>query len=138
MIYRAIIYKIIPGEYKAKIRIPLLDKIPGAVASTMEQNLYDAVICVPPGCTPSYSPGEVVMVDFEDNDLSKPVILGVLYREETNSSMSLKCDSLNVEVDATLPKNTSIGNVDKDSLKSLEGIYGTVVTLEYLDEHYNE
>ena len=134
MIYKAIIQNIMPNEYTAKIRIPVLDKTQGVVGSTENYNLYDAIMCTPPGCSPSYSPGDIVIVAFENNDLSEPIILGCLYRENSTSSINIKSQSLQVEVDAKLPEDTTIGNVDKDSIKSIQGVYNAVATVDYVDE----
>ena len=119
MLHKAIIEYVDTDSYQFKVRIPILDKKYDALGSTSNSNLYDATVCIFPGGNPEFALGDVVYVDFEDNDLGKPVIMGVLYRQGSNSSTSINCESLNVNVSATLPENISIGNITKERLSEL-------------------
>ena len=120
--YKAIIESIESNGYQAKIRIPFFDKIAGTLGSTPNYSLYVADICSQPGINPVYNVGDIVFIDFENNDNSLPVILGILYREDSKSSCNIETESLKVEVFSSLPENTSIGEVRSDNIKSLIGI----------------
>ena len=119
MIYRAIIQTIENNGYRIKVRIPFFDKMNNTTGATSNYNLYTASVCTTPGCKPSFVPGDVVYVDFENNDYSLPVIVGVLHRRDTLSSSDIYLQSLNVEVSSNLPEDTSIGEVSKDNIKTL-------------------
>ena len=63
----------------------------------------------------------MVYVAFEDDILNRPVILGCLSGRSTNRR-SDKLLSLNVESQATLPKQTSIGETTQADLQALQGL----------------
>lgn len=61
--------------------------------------------------------GDIVFVDFEENVMDKPIILGKLFlnnKEENNSQLILK--TLNVKEKLTIPNNCKIGNIDLNDL----------------------
>lgn len=60
-------------------------------------------------------------VAFEDGILNRPVILGCLSGRSTNRR-SDKLLSLNVESQATLPKQTRIGDVAPADVQALQGL----------------
>lgn len=81
------IIETIENKYTAKVRIPKYDKIVSDATSTKTEDLATGIICTLPGMNITYSEGDVVLVDFENDELSKPVILGLLYREEESDSI---------------------------------------------------
>lgn len=97
MIYKAIIDSLLDGGYRAKIRIPYLDKPHTVAASKSNFNLYIANICTMPGCYPTYMPGDVVYVNFEQDDMSKPFIIGALYRKEMTSKINIEVDDIKID-----------------------------------------
>jgi len=119
--YRAIIQSI-DSNYQVTVRIPFYDYAEDSLGSTTNSKLYKASICTMPGCKPAYVVGDIVYVDFENNDLSKPVVLGVLYREGSLSSLDISCQSMTSEISTTLSSDTTIGNITKDEIKSLSRV----------------
>ena len=118
-IYKAIITAIEDNGYQVKIRIPFFDRAENTLGSTPNYNLYTAAICTSPGINPAYKVGDVVFIEFENNDTSLPVVLGPLYRENTASTSSIEVQSLTVDVSSSLPEDTSIGLVTEANIKSL-------------------
>lgn len=85
MIQKGIIESII-SEYEYKVRIPRYDKLittPGGVST---KDLSSAIVCSVPGAKVSFAEGDVVLVGFENDELNKPVILGVLYKENSGQA----------------------------------------------------
>lgn len=120
MLTKAIIQSdMINNQYK--IRIPKYHKLDGVANSTPLEQLPFAAVCYQPGILPNYQINDIVYVDFENDDLSYPVIFGKLLRDE-NTVQSSWCDiktrSLNVEVDTVLSTETKIGNVYYNDLEA--------------------
>lgn len=95
MITKAYIEEVI-SPYQMKVRMPIFDKPSGVNLCTNNENLSIATICCLPNIIPQYNVGDVVFVAFEDNNLSTPVILGVLYAENinTNTYCNINGDSI--------------------------------------------
>ena len=85
MIQKGIIAQVI-DRYNYKVRIPKYDKVESATYSTKTDNLSSGIVCTVPGIEVVYVEGDVVLLSFENGELSKPVILGLLYREEKKDS----------------------------------------------------
>ena len=90
MIQKGIIESII-SLYEYKVRIPRYDKVlttPGAVKTS---DLSSAVVCSYPGTKVAFQEGDIVLVGFENDELNKPIILGLLYRniEVNNTQINL-------------------------------------------------
>ena len=91
MIQKGIVESII-SSYEYKVRIPRYDKLittPGAVPT---ESLSSAIVCAVPGTKIAFMENDIVLVGFENNELTKPVILGLLYRE--NSSQADQLNSI--------------------------------------------
>ena len=62
-------------------------------------------------------------VTFENNDLSRPMVLGHLFSDnESITACSPVFNSLEVKYDTVLGSNTSIGEVTAEHIKALVGI----------------
>lgn len=118
MITKAKVEQISPDGYHVKVRIPTLHKIEGAPGATPFEELPYALVCYAPGCKPNLTVGDIVYVGFENNQISEPVILGMLLNNTfTNSSTTINADSLNVNINAQLPDNqTTVGNINVSNL----------------------
>lgn len=122
IIERAFIHRKV-DKYHYYVRIPSINKSSGAVGATPDNELYKATVCTPPGVAPSYRTGCTVCVAFEDNDISSPIILGLLFNERFSQVESdISPSSLSVGTNVELPENITVGNVTFDNIKTLEGL----------------
>ena len=97
------IIETIETSFTYKVRIPVYHKIKNAVAYTPVEDLPIATVCTSPGVLPIYQIGDIVWIDFENDELGLPVITGLLYREEqTNSTADINCSTLIVDNDTVL------------------------------------
>lgn len=125
MITKAIIQEVI-DNYSARVRIPIINKADTDSDATPDSELYVAYISTLPNCKYQLQKGDIVFVAFEDNDVSKPIIIGYLSNENTKSFASLEVDSLQVNNHTTLSENTNIGNVTKKEIGSLSGVSNNI------------
>lgn len=141
MLQKAIIEKKL-DKYSMKVRIPVYNKVKSDPTATPTNELYTATIQTLPGCSPNYQEGDVVIVDFENDDLSFPIIIGLLYREHMpQGSTDITADSLVVNVNTNLSENTLIGEVTPDSLKKLNEKYSNnvkAISIQYSLSNYQD
>ncbi len=95
MIQKAIVESI-ENDYQIKIRIPKFDKM--SYDGTSFGDLSTSIVCSSPGTIVNYSVGDIVLVGFENNEISKPVILGLLYTEN-NTGDSIKFPAISNKLD---------------------------------------
>lgn len=109
MIFKAIVVSRTEDDDKIYITIPVLD------GSNSKENFKGvnkrlATVCSLPGCTPVYATGDVVYVDFEQDDMANPIVIGSLLSSESkNSIINLDAESLIVNVNTQLSEDTYIG-----------------------------
>lgn len=141
MLQKAIIEKKL-DKYSMKVRIPVYNKVKSDPTATPTNELYTATIQTLPGCSPNYQEGDVVIVDFENDDLSFPIIIGLLYREHMpQGSTDITANSLVVNVNTNLSENTLIGEVTPDSLKKLNDKYSNnvkAISIQYSLSNYQD
>lgn len=119
MIYKGIVESML-DQYRAKVRIPVLHRASFAPKTVATADLPEALICTLSGCQGGIKQGDIVFIAHEDNDLSKPVIIGHLYSEQINSAYpSLHLETLDVLYSANLPSDTYIGNISPENLSQL-------------------
>jgi len=122
MIARGIVEKI-HSPSKVAVRVPSFDKSKTAFNRTLTDDLGVATICTLPNFIPNVRVGDCVFVGFEHNDISSPVILGYLYTEEsTETKQDAFVESINVNSNAKLPMDTTIGDVTANEIQQLHGI----------------
>lgn len=116
MLVKGIVISMAEDIHQVYITIPVLD---GASSKIDFRNVNKrlATICTIPGCKPLYSTGDVVYVDFEQEDQKYPVVLGMLYRAEKSDSISdIQAQSLKVTVNTDLSDDISIGSLNYEEL----------------------
>ena len=110
-------------DFHYRVRIPVLNKIAAAIGATPVEELSIATIAVPPGVSPKFRSGDIVFVEFEEGDTSKPVIVGSLFNTLDSQIVSdAKFDSLSVNVNTTLKRETQIGEVTADNIANIKGL----------------
>lgn len=122
MITRAIVEEVMT-PHKVRIRIPILDRLSYSPMSSDTQDLNIATICSLPNCYMNVQVGDVVFIGFEDNTYYKAVILGHLSRDAMSDTYSdVTFGNVIAKSTATLPHETSIGEVTSFELSCLTGI----------------
>ena len=110
-------------DFHYRVRIPVLNKIAAAIGATPVEELSIATIAVAPGVSPKFRSGDIVFVEFEEGDTSKPVIVGSLFNTLDSQIVSdAKFDSLSVNVNTTLKRETQIGEVTADNIANIKGL----------------
>lgn len=127
MITKAIVEELL-DNYSIRVRIPIINAIAGAKQATATADLSVAPICTISNVSHTVEVGDIVFVGFEDNDLSKPIILGQLYKEKLTKDVyegtltDMVIRTLNVQQDVVLPESTKIGQVDSVAIKCLQNL----------------
>jgi len=84
MIQKGRIERVI-DKYTYKVRIPKYDKVLEDPEGTRTEDLAEGLVCITPGMNVAYTVGDIVIVSFENDEISKPVILGLLYRDNNEN-----------------------------------------------------
>lgn len=108
MIVKGIIKTINYNDNSCTVRLPLFETV-----ATSGEVILSAVFMSQPGMYNGYAENDVVFVDFENDSLDSPIVIGKLYLGATAETASAKkggitVSSLNVSSDATLPVDTKI------------------------------
>lgn len=135
MITRAFIEDVDYDNAKILVRIPTLDGTSTSVAATPKDQLEWAAVLETPGVEIQYNVGDVVVVGFEDNDLSSPIVLGFLKLKKGSTknsdyNISLSVTNLSVSNDSVLPTSTQFTRPDKSSALTFDGLWNTVEGLK--------
>ena len=110
-------------DFHYRVRIPVLNKIAAAIGATPVEELSIATIAVSPGVSPKFRSGDIVFVEFEEGDTDRPVIVGSLFNTLDSQIVSdAKFDSLSVNVNTTLQRETQIGEVTADNIANIKGL----------------
>lgn len=125
MIAKAIVEEVL-DKYSIRVRIPSIDRTYQSSVHVDSNDLDVAVICTLPGCDPNIKVGDIVIVASDDAE-EDTIILGHLYRtKKTETLCDMLLSKLNVANVATLPEDTTIGNVSSFELQQLTGIRANV------------
>ena len=108
MIIKGILKTIDYNNNSCTVRLPLFE-----TSNNSGEVVLPAIFMNQPGMFNGYNEGDIVFVDFENNNLDTPVIIGKLYlgsEKETSNSQKggLKVASLTVDSNATLPLDTKL------------------------------
>ena len=112
-----------------KVRIPLFNKIDGVNGATPKSELSTACVCSLPNFITAPQTGDIVIVGFEEDDTSKPVVLGYLSKNtESNSMTDIKCNKLVAIDDVELNEHTTIGDILPENIKCLKNLKHNINT----------
>lgn len=140
MLQKGIVEKII-DKYSCKVRIPKYDKLQSSVSGTSTNDLPTAIISAMPGTEISYVVGDVVLLSFENDELNKPVILGLLYRKfDTESAITVS--EVQQSIDSIESKLNSLETMgvythvkySNDNGLTFTSLYNSNYVFEYTDE----
>lgn len=105
---------------KFYIRIPIFETPGLNINQKLNNNIIEATLCYTPGSLDSYKEGDCVFITFENNQLSRPIILGKLYIGEEEIATTYDfLNKLKVITEADLPDNTKIGDITYNDLFQL-------------------
>jgi L,D-peptidoglycan transpeptidase YkuD (ErfK/YbiS/YcfS/YnhG family) len=122
MVTKAFVQEVI-DPYHLRVRIPLYNKIESVNGSTPNSELSVAAVCTLPNFVTDVKSGSIVILSFEEDDISKPIVLGHLATANASSSIvDIKCNDLHVVGETTLTELTTIGEVTGDSIQQLKGL----------------
>lgn len=122
MVTKGIVEKII-DTYTVKVRMPIFDAIKEAKNGVKTEDLSTAIICTLPNSSNVVSVNDVVFVAFEDDDYSKPIIIGHLFREAlTDTKLNVNFGTLTTSSTTRLNKDTYIGEVRPNEIQALLGV----------------
>ena len=124
MITKATVEQVL-NKHTVKVRIPILDKVINSSTGTPIENYQIATECVLPNFSYNFTAGDIVFVDFEENNMDSPVIIGYL-TNTSNQRPDGKTLSVSVESESTLPADTNIGAVKKEEIECLKGISANI------------
>ncbi len=126
MITKAIVSEIV-DNYSVKVRVPRYDGVSFENTAVSDEDLSIAYMCTLPNMRINPVVGDVVFIEYEDNDQSKPIIVGYLFREDVGDTVcDIIADSLTIKGDTHLSSDTTIGNVTPNEIESLSGIKGNI------------
>ena len=115
MVFKAIVKALPKDDNKYLVRIPPLED------NTTTEMVLPALLCNQPGEYSNYKIGDVVFIEFENNKLDTPVIIGKLYTGiDKNSTGFHKLEKLEVTGNIEIPDNATIGGY---SAKDFFGFY---------------
>lgn len=116
MIQKGIVKEVQQAENRIIVRIPLYETAGGNEA------LFSCVIANQPGIINGYIEGDIVFVDFENNSLDYPVVVGNLYRglNEIKSKSGFVGDSISVEGSSKFSTDFQVGEISYRDLLSLK------------------
>lgn len=130
MITKGILKTINYNENSCTVRIPLFE-----TASSNNEVILSAVFLTQPGSYNGYSEGDIVFIDFENNSLNSPIVLGKLYlgavkEKATSKKGGLTVADLNVISSASLPLDTKlVFNASDSTVVPVEGGLSTYKSL---------
>lgn len=127
MITKGIITSIDYNTNMCTVRLPLFEQ-----AGNVDPVVNEATFSILPGIYNGYKVDDVVYVDFEDDQLNNPIIIGKLFinsqNESANSLGMINCASLSAKA-LTIPSTTKIV-ADPSFANNLEGGPGSYKTIE--------
>lgn len=121
-----------------EVRVPVFEKAGTSKdLPDLSGSYFPATLSQIPGQYNAYKVGDCVLIGFLDNHYEKPIIIGKLYLGSSSENIEargfLDSNSLVVSDSATLPGNTTIGEIEyKDLVKiarAIETLGGQITTV---------
>lgn len=120
MVTKAYIQEVLT-PYSVRVRIPLYHKINNVSGAISDTLLPVAYLCTPPNIKVDPKVNDVVIVTFEEDDLSKPIVIGYLYSSKSfKSTINIECETLTTTEETILSKDTQIGDIKYENLVCLQ------------------
>lgn len=145
MVTKGLIKSIDYNSNTCKVRLPLFEN-----ASQPSEVCVTAIFAIQPGSINGYKENDVVIVAFDGGSVSSPIVIGKLYlgaaEEAKESRGAIKCDSLSVASEATLPLTTKLisGNFGTNTIdidggaSSYTSLLDLVKALQKTEENFTK
>ena len=130
-------------DNKYKVRIPILESNNTSKNQTsFNAGIVDATLSYTEGIKDSLQVNDCVFIDFENDEFNRPVIIGKLFvNNSETSSGNISASTLEVYNKVSLPENTTWKDITYTDLKTLLVESKNYVTKEdviaILDEYLN-
>ena len=136
MVTKAIIQEVL-SHHAIKIRIPIYNKLENTNGSTPNNELSITTLCTLPNFLIKPEPGDIVLVAFEEDDISKPIVIGYIsLANGMNSNVDIKCDGLEVQGTIKLSNSININNeIEYKNILALKNQTDNIkITFENIDK----
>lgn len=111
MIQKGIVTNLLLNENRILVRIPFFE------TAGSDEVIFNCLLLNQPGLINGYQINDVVFVDFENNDLDTPIVIGKLYTGSDNvSKTSVNADNINAEGAANFSSQFTVGEVTYNDL----------------------
>lgn len=122
MITKAYVQSVL-DNHTVRVRIPLFNKLENVNGATPNGELSIAPICTVANIINDPHIGDIVFVAFEEDDLSKPIVIGYLSLDNMGESYpQIKCDSLEAIDEVKLSTSTTIGDIKYSNISQLKNL----------------
>lgn len=125
MIRRAIVEQVV-SPFRVRVRIPEVDRAKKSSQHIPTEELEELTVCVPAGWHPNFQVGDIVIVSYDAFSPDESVVIGFLYKESLSSVSEAELSQLVVNDFATLPINTTIGEVTSTQIQYLSGVQDNI------------
>lgn len=111
------------SPHSVRVRLPIFNKVENVQGATPVEELSTAPICTLPHFIQNPQIGDIVFVDFEEDQYSHPVVLGYLSIENNKPNfVSATLEDLTALGKTRLGTDTNIGEIDYKNIATLKGM----------------
>ena len=111
------------SPHSVRVRLPVFNKVENVQGATPVEELATAPICTLPHFIQNPQIGDIVFVDFEEDQYSHPVILGYLSVDNNRPNfVSATLEDLTTLGKTRLGTDTNIGEINYKNIATLKGM----------------
>lgn len=111
------------SPHSVRVRLPIFNKVENVQGATPVEELATAPICTLPHFVQNPQIGDIVFVDFEEDQYSHPVVLGYLSIENNRPNfVDVTLEDLTALGKTRLGTDTTIGDIDYKNIATLKGV----------------
>lgn len=98
----------------------------GTAGASVSEDLPTTLFVYRKGVGGEYQEGDAVIVGYEKDDISRPVVIGRFLTDATGEGVTIEGGTLIIDKKVTLPQNTTIGAVKAREIGMLQGLKGNI------------
>ena len=111
------------SPYSVRVRLPIFNKVENVQGATPVEELATAPICTLPHFIQNPQVGDIVFVDFEEDQYSQPVVLGYLSIENNRPNfVNATLEDLTALGKTRLGSDINIGEINYKNIATLKGM----------------